>query len=421
MLNTFYFKTTSSSKLRLGKKESIIFIPSLRYLCNETYISIAKHLSGFKKIYLNIEVDFDYEKPVSEKEKTNLLKIFDNYEEIEIGINPTKNLSLIDELLFYKKWIKKFKSTIEKYKPLAIVFPSDNMFALRVCRIYFFDIKRIVVQPCQRKYVHKKYSFYRKIKYILYYYLLKIPMYSRVRTIGMQYPETYFLFWSKKWLGIPSLKNNPRVIITGAANYDKYFNTLKSNNVCEEFKNVLSIPPKVFVITIALSKTISLGKENYEEFLSIYRSVAAEIQEVTFIFKVHPLEDESYSTRMFSKNTSSNTRVTKTEPMKNLLAISDCLITQWSSAINEALVQKIPVLLLNPNKKYNMEKRFLAGFLYIAQCKKELIEMIRWVLSESGRQQYESFRLNYLQEMLYKLDGKSGQRAAKAINEIIEN
>ncbi|GJM33447.1 MAG: hypothetical protein DHS20C18_24480 [Saprospiraceae bacterium] len=399
----------------MEKLPTLLFFPQLRYLSNPTFSSVAKELKGYRRIYLDTDLYHNYESPISPDEMDELSGTYDEIIQLGLDKNLTNTGGRLSRLKRYHQLVKEIKALTTEYKPSAFIFPSDIIFELRVVKRHFPKIKRIILQPCQRKFVLKKTSLRRKIYYYFFNYLIGIPLYSRSKMFGDQDNKAHYVFWSKKWVASLAQPQKTITYISGAPAYDIIFK--------QEANKSFVLPPQFFsenkkIVTFFLNKKTSAGKEAFEEFASLYKAFIIQHPHLAFILKIHPLEDKEYCTNLFREVISPNVHLIDKElTTPQLLANSSIIITQWSSIINEALINDIPVVLCNPQGKHDLKNRFLDDFKYVAKTLAELIKLVDDILLE--KIDYSSFKGEYLENSIGFVDGQNSKRAAKIIETII--
>jgi len=88
----------------------------------------------------------------------------------------------------------------------------------------------------------------------------------------------------------------------------------------------------------------------------LVRSLAAN-PDINFIFKVHPLGDLEAAKNLFPDCEVTRKDFTLTE--------ADCILTHWSTLALDAMILKIPTLLINPGGNFDFRSKYFDDYDFI--------------------------------------------------------
>lgn len=394
-------------------KKVALFIPTISYLAIPTFTPVAGQLHDFTKIYLNFhEFESDSDE-IKTKISESLQLEFNRILTIEKVSHITK--WPFSDFFKFKKLVSQIRKTIKTIAPDVIIFLTDKSFIFRVCRIFFPSIPRVVIQPASRRYFQDDSSVWNKIRFHLYYHLLKVPLYGRQTSFGLEFKDTFFLFWSDFWMASLPFSQSPHRLAVGAPHLDKYFvndSMWRNRLTASEYSGNNKI------VAIALSKRKTIGENKFMEFMDLLRVVVNRFPDNHFVIKVHPMEDEHFYASQFDQGTYPNVRVTKDENIETLISRCDVLLSPWSSVTYQAMAMGVPVILMNPGKQYDLSKKYPESFDLVAHDDESLVRLLSSCLfSEDTRKGHEKRKM-WLEQLVYSTDGRSAERAARAIRQI---
>jgi len=216
-----------------------------------------------------------------------------------------------------------------------------------------------------------------------------------------------------------------KLYVTGFARMDALYNYLKMPK--GKLLDEIGINKKEKIILHAPTFDVGLwpwGKE-YEEFERLCRFLKE--KKLILILRLHPYAKikKRKLKRIISKYKNVYWFDMSKEPdTMKLLAITDILITDWSSIYTEYFLTKKPIIFLEVNKKYFTEMRgkpeippeYRAGEII---CNKdEFYEALKLVLKKGNR--YEHDQDTLLRIIHGNVDGKASKRVIDVINNLIK-
>jgi len=215
-----------------------------------------------------------------------------------------------------------------------------------------------------------------------------------------------------------------KLYVTGFARMDFLYRYLKvpKNRLLEELK----INAKKRIILYAPTFDVGLWPWNnpYTEFRRLCEFCRR--NDLTLILRLHPLA--KVKRRKLKKIVKGYENVywldvSKEPDTMKLLAVSDILITDWSSIYTDYFLTKRPIIYLEVSTKYFTEERgkpeippeFRAG--EIVRNKEEFYKALEIVLEEGNRFVREQKRL--LKLIHGNVDGKATERVVKVIEKVL--
>lgn len=200
--------------------------------------------------------------------------------------------------------------------------------------------------------------------------------------------------------------------------FDKYFTNCKKEK--DSFYEMLDILSDKKVITICTQEIDAFfGVDAFTNLIDMYKSVIADTEELFFIIKVNPREDIEKYIKAFRDLDKSNYKIVKDINLYDLYKITDVQISVSSYSSFESVVLGIPIILVNLDNKFKLFNYFNNEIELRANTVEELSKHIRRCLTEKYKDKFKIKRKKYLKSRLYLLDGKSGERIVRKIEEII--
>lgn len=191
---------------------------------------------------------------------------------------------------------------------------------------------------------------------------------------GKQDTKAHYIFWTKRWCkSIPN--EHPKYIyfLNGVPSRTYFLSKQieKNNNlVINELSQLAQINIDdhfTNLVCIVLNKRISVGQTEFEKFAHLYLDLIKAKPEWFFLIKIHPLEDASYCTKLYSKNLDNNILVISDGfPVEHLIEISSLVLTQWSTVIMQSLLSSTPTVLVNPDGRHDMTSWFVGDYPFIS-------------------------------------------------------
>jgi hypothetical protein len=176
-------------------------------------------------------------------------------------------------------------------------------------------------------------------------------------------------------------------------------------------------------------KIVCLGTQTFDEkikkefILDVFSALKKNREDLFFIIKIHPAENEHYYYKLLSKEKFKNFNylIIKNYNLYKILTISDLLITITSNIGAEALFKGVPVISYNkwgkPSQVYTTDG-YVSEINSITPLRKKVDELL---YNPVIRKNFIRKSKKYTQYMNYKLDGKSSERIISLIKSLIKN
>ena len=208
---------------------------------------------------------------------------------------------------------------------------------------------------------------------------------------------------------LTNICNYPKKIIKIIGNpaYDKIAKNLK--NVKVKDKKFFGVKKEEKLITFA-----SGGVLQDSEIIPEMIKAVDKIGNAKLIIKAHPSANISLLNKVVDSVKSKNVKVMVDVNLYELFTASDLVISVCSAAVIEAMVLKKPVMLINVVKCY-MPFVEMNGAYAVYQTEDIKKGITRGLTDEKLKKKLSSGRKNFLKQYLYKLDGKSSERAVSEI------
>ncbi|MDD4249161.1 MAG: UDP-N-acetylglucosamine 2-epimerase, partial [Methanosarcina sp.] len=216
-----------------------------------------------------------------------------------------------------------------------------------------------------------------------------------------------------------SIYEPQKVVVTGNPRYDilNYAKKLYSRE--DFFKRYSLNPDNKIVLWTTQCHGIS-DKENKNNFKAMFKTLQ-NLKDVTLIIKQHPGEGEKY-TKMIKdalKNHNLNIVITpKNSDTYEQLYMCDILVIKDSTTAMEAVALNKPVIVLNLSGEPDVERYVTEGVALGVYNEKDLKPTIEELLRDDF--ELTENRDKYIEQYLYKIDGKSTERVVQLIEKTLD-
>lgn len=356
-----YIGDMSVMKLVNGKFKDIVF-DSLADELKDQY-SLSRYYLNIKKISgknTGFPYNFTYERRAS------------------IPVNAKRCLPNVTKF-FFRDLIENYQAILENEKPHLVLFFSESTLDARIC-IFLCKCLSIKTASLQHGIIDDKHPYY-------------VETYPRNALVCPDYMFVYGAYVScllrKKG---PFKLSKTEFIPTGSPKFKEMEHVTPKN--IAELKRQYGLEESTKIITY-LSNRI-YGKR-YRKYMMRVLKVLKNLEDNYLkIIKLHP-NDEFVSEIVSAcrKINLKNFRVMETEPLKDVLKISDIVLANYSTAIYEALVMKKQVIQIDFGKKFRLDLVNEKICLY-ATNERELYNSIHSIVSGKVKLKPQKYKEKYL-------------------------
>jgi CDP-glycerol glycerophosphotransferase (TagB/SpsB family) len=242
----------------------------------------------------------------------------------------------------------------------------------------------------------------------------------------------YICAWgklSKAWLMQQGKINKNRIMATGCSRFDSYFSpckltkkeVYKSFNIPEKKKIILYAPP--FHHRYGHFPNFQL---NIDEISEVYKEIFSNMKNLKdyhLLIKLHPSDKLVKLPKQVAKEIKfEDYSMIQDFDIHSLLNAAEMVITSWSTVGYEAMLLNKPVIVLDLTKDRRSENgNYVKYNAAIGVYKKSILYKVINKISQENK-----FKDNliknakiFLKKSLHKLDGKSSDRIAMSIKDII--
>lgn len=390
--------------------KKILFIPTYTYLSSPIFTNLLPELKEFETTYLDVEDQYQSKK-TSTQFKSQFTKV------IELHMNAG-NRTFFDKILKFVKMLKyksRFKKLIEEEHPSVVVTTGDLTFSVRILKMYFPDIPLIVIQSAlfTDKGITRK--TFQNISYLLFNKIMRLPIVSRQNYFGQEFDDACILLWGDYFYKM--LPNNKNIYLVGDITFDN-FPIKKESRVKKDFLSSANMPLDTKVVVICTSVLESLtSKETVDSLHKIYTNLIKKRKDLFFIIKPHPRNNTKELRNIFESLAVNNCMVLDTD-LHKLFKYTDMHISSFSRTAIEAVASNIPVVSVNPNNEILLQD-FLGNELNEKVTNsEEMYGKIEDIIQ--NRDSYLLLGKRYIENRLYKLDGKAAKKVSNIIRSVIE-
>lgn len=375
----------------------------------------------------SINPNVAFEKNSNEKKRWIFLESFMDYKDIILSV-----YFVLLNKIFDIKIDKKYEKIISRSNREIYFSDILNLIYLNISeKIINILTPKLIVLVGERKRFHENLIYMAKQK--------KIPVFAvqhgiissrhnayilKDKKIRIFLPNLTFVYgkYYKELLTTKSVYNPSEVKVTGSPRYDSLFYADKIYSK-KDFKKRYNIPlhNKIVLWTTQCHSRLVDDGENLLNFETVFNAIS-EMKNITLIVKQHQNEPEKYtqmikkSQKMFDANI---LLVPKNSDTFEQLYVSDVMITRDSTTALEAVALDKPVLILNLGNKpdrVDFVKQGVAKGVYKSEDFKPTLEIL---LKDDSS--LKKNREKYIEEYLYKIDGKSSERVVDAVKRVIND
>jgi hypothetical protein len=384
--------------------KKILFIPTYTYLSSPIFTHLLPELKEFETLYLDVEDQYHCEKTSVEFKDQ-----FNKSIKLPLKVNSETFIARVVKFFKIHRYIKRLKKIIVQESPTAIITTSDLSISIRVIKTYFPTIPVFVIQAgvSSNKGISRKYL--QKIIYLFFNKILKIPLASRQNYFGNEYEDTFLLLWGEYFKKM--IRNNRNIHIIGDISFDDF--PIKKN--IEEKKNLLSkygYKETTNIIVICTTVKNIAEKRVVDNMYEIYKKLIVKRKDLFFIIKPHPRNNTQELRDTFESLQVENCVVLNTD-LHELFRYTDIHISSFSGTALEAIASNIPIVSVNPDNQIRLQDFLNNELKEKVTSSQEMYDKIDDIIK--NRDNYLALGAQYIKDKLYKIDGKSAQRAAKII------
>jgi len=210
-----------------------------------------------------------------------------------------------------------------------------------------------------------------------------------------------------------------RIVVTGGPVFDKTV-SLKPDK--SQIYAELGIGPEIKKTIVFTTQGQGAGfRPSIEEIESgIIETVkaASQYRDVLLLFQAHPGQNVEDIQKVADKADHSSARVIKYHDTESLMAVSDGVITFFSTTAIDALILRKPLLLINLTDDREFFPFVPMGAAFGAYTKKEIMPAFRKLIESP--EELKDGREKAIPYMVYKTDGKSLERVLNLIEKSLK-
>lgn len=258
-----------------------------------------------------------------------------------------------------------------------------------------------------------------------------IQLWHGVCPKGLTLPEYDFDVWcmSSEYIKQRYIKlyglSPEKLHVTGYAGLDTLFKYLQNDSIRDEFCKKYSIRGKIILYAPTWDCGLWGWGDQYNQFERM--CLFCRKNDITLILRLHPLVKISKRKlrKIVDKYEVLWLNMDKEPDTMKLLAVSDILITDWSSISTDFLLTKRPVIFLEVNKEYFTKTRgepevlpeYRSGEIVLDA--EQFYDALETVLSKGNR--FEKKQKEFLKLLHGNVDGKASERVLTVIEELIKD
>jgi hypothetical protein len=386
----------------------LVFIPTYSYLSHPIFFSIARCAQRFHTVYFNTK---DPLFAVSNREISpeEMVSHFDEY--CEAAFVPRKKRKSI--LLHHLEVQSALEDQLSTLEPDVIITTSDmGGYLNRMCNMWAEKkgIPFIVIQPSFIPLERVGKTLKENLFYFAFNNILGIPLCTRQKVFGNERPSNYLFLWGEYFKNFyRGLEIEKNIRITGNPAFDSIFQNEAGTDLG------VSIPEGTPVITICTQPLdVLLSEKVFKKVNDFFKTLIEENPDLFFVVKVHPRED----TKKYDCFNTSNSIILRDVPFHAVLRRTHVQVSVSSYTSFEAAVSKVPIVLIDPN--IQLFDYFNNEIGLVAATKEMTTDLVRKCLSPAYQDVFAAQREQYLKPRLGALDGRSGERVIRMVEEILE-
>lgn len=403
-------------------RKKILFIPGIVYLANPHFFSITKYLKHFQLIYLYTKDSYGYLMKIYD-EKVDVDEInryFDLYDEVEDfeGYDELSDINRIKRYKRYYNYIKGVKSKLDYYKPNCIISGSDKYLSQRIAIQWAKKRKvpYIILQVAFLEKTRPVFSLRSEIRRYIFNNILSMPIYRKRTLIGEENKETYLFLWGEQF---KKLYNKKRAYVLGNPLFDKLLRDSVFNSKLKNIENLQSTKTVLICSDGNICLISKVGDKIVSKTMKLWYETIKNNSDLKFIIKPHPGEKRKEFDEYFGKL--QNAKIIADKNLYDLFKTSDVQISVNSASSFEAVFAGLPIILTNLDKSEKLPDFFNNEIELRATTEQQLTNMIRKSLTPEYLSEFKTKREQFIKKRLFSFDGKSAERVARKIEEIMLN
>lgn len=237
------------------------------------------------------------------------------------------------------------------------------------------------------------------------------PRYCPVPAITAVYGGIYKRFLIEKGKYPPS-----SIVITGNQRYDSLANANKVFDKKEIYKELKLDPNKKVVV---MATEVSSSIKDTELFVKMVSDAVKKIKGVQLVVKVHPNQTIRYYDKLFKDN-KVDAVITKYNIFKVVYACDVLLLVRSTVGLEAAILNK-PIVTINSIEGAHSVDYSREGVAIASYNAENLSKSIKAALYDrKAIAKLAKNRKRYVYEHCYKIDGKSSERIARLIEDILK-
>ena len=210
-----------------------------------------------------------------------------------------------------------------------------------------------------------------------------------------------------------------RIVVTGGPVFDETI-SLKPDK--GEIYTELGIGPEIKKIIVFTMQGQGVGlrpsTEEIESGIIETMKAASQCQDVLLLFQAHPEQTIEYIQKVAEKAGHSSAKVIKYHDTESLIAISDGVITFFSTTAIDALILGKPLLTINLSDDRDFYPFVPMGAAFGAYTKEEIMPAFKKLIENP--EELKDGREKAIPYVVYKTDGKSLERVLDLIEEFLK-
>lgn len=395
-------------------QNKIFFIATYSYLAIPQYKAITPFLKSYHNILLNVKDPLSITFDMNHITQDIITRYFDEYIELkDVSFNIKGIRAKIQN---YKNYQKKILAKLELIKPKAIISCSDMTLSDRIISSWCLNnnVPFIIIQPAVLGGEHSfgekslgRYSLKHQAKRVILKRFIGVPLLRRQHLFGNESQRTHLLFWSEYFVRNPDRK---KTTFVGNPAYDELFKKFQNNNSRTLKNNIL-------ICTQDIEQYY--GQEKVEQIIDMYKKAITSNPELGFYIKVHPRESIQKYKNIFNENDFPNIKIVKDHNLHDLFEICDIQISFASTTSIEAVIFGLPIIIINPDNSFKLVDHFRGEIDIRVTNVNSMPKAIATALSNDYWEIFLRRREKFIQKMFHSADGRSGERAAIKIRELI--
>ena len=260
-----------------------------------------------------------------------------------------------------------------------------------------------------------------------------------IKNIKSQFEHIFFNFYGKPEERFSNLGNlnivnneiwlkeftrcgidNKKIVITGNPYWDDFYQIFNNLNISNE--PIIKKSIKILILTTPLLEHGHWSKNQKDQNITKLIEILSKEKDIDYSFKIHPTSEYKNSYQKYIKN--DKTKIFQKESFWDICNDFDVVISYGFSMIHiEIALAGYRMILCNFGEKFRImpmvDSGITSGYIQICDNLDELSLQIKNLVNKKIE-----FDENYSKEIekyLYKFDGNSGMRAAKAIEKLLKN